>query len=238
MVSVTSTFTVTASNNRTATVTVMESVIIRVESHPLLALYAFETTLPAPLGGLGSPPWLLALLSPEAEAPLGRSEQLRKDVRDLFRHGGYKPTGRGKPASEYLVKAASASSLSPINLVVDACNAVSLHSGLPISVVDLGVAELPLHVGIVAGDESYVFNAAGQQIRLHGLLCLHDACGPCANGVKDSQRTKTSDRTTRTLSLIWGPKAHAGHTGQAGRWYRELLGRADAQTAEVVLSST
>ncbi len=27
-------------------------------------------------------------------------------MRKLLRHGGYKPTGRGKPASEYLVRAA------------------------------------------------------------------------------------------------------------------------------------
>ena len=27
-------------------------------------------------------------------------------MRELLRYGGYKPTGRGKPASEYLVRAA------------------------------------------------------------------------------------------------------------------------------------
>ncbi|MBW2453427.1 MAG: hypothetical protein JRI68_02900 [Deltaproteobacteria bacterium] len=212
----------------------MESVTtLEVEPHPRLALYAFETVLPAPLGELTTPDWLRALLSSTAEAPLQRSESLRADVRDVFRHGGYKPTGRGKPASEYLVKASHNEPLGPINLVVDACNAVSLHSGLPISVVDLDCAEPPLRVAIVAGDESYVFNAAGQEIRLRGLLCLHDAHGPCANGVKDSQRTKTSDGTRRTLSLIWGPQVHAEHTAAAGRWYREILVRADAQTVPV-----
>ncbi len=212
----------------------MESVTtLEVEPHPLLALYAFETLLPVPLGELTSPDWLLALLSAEAEAPLKRSEQRRAGVRDLFRHGGYKPTGRGKPASEYLVKASSKGPLGSINLVVDGCNAVSLHSGLPISVVDLGCAEPPLRVAVVAGDERYVFNAAGQEIRLRGLLCLHDARGPCANGVKDSQRTKTSDDTRRTLSLIWGSLAHAEHTVAAGRWYREILAKAGAQTVRV-----
>ena len=48
------------------------------------------------------------LFALEADAPLQRVEQVRQDVRDLLRHGGYKPTGRGKPASEYLVRAATA----------------------------------------------------------------------------------------------------------------------------------
>ena len=51
---------------------------------------------------------------------------------------------------------------------------------------------------------SYVFNAAGQSIDLAGLPCLFDAEGPCANAVKDAQRTKTGPATRRTLSLIWG----------------------------------
>jgi DNA/RNA-binding domain of Phe-tRNA-synthetase-like protein len=149
-----------------------------------------------------------------------------------LRHGGYKPTGRGKPASEYLVKAA-AEGIGPINLAVDACNAVSLHSGLPISVVDLDRVVPPLWVGVVVGDARYVFNLAGQEIRLEGLLCLHDQEGPCANGVKDSQRTKTRADTRRTLSLIWGSEQHAAHTVAAGRWYRALLERAGAETVDV-----
>ena len=44
----------------------------------------------------------------------------------MMRHGGYKPTGRGKPASEYLVKAAGNGKLGAINLAVDSCNVVSL----------------------------------------------------------------------------------------------------------------
>ena len=210
-----------------------------VEPHPLLSLAAFETRLPSPLGELASPDWLLALLADDpalVDRPIRRSEELRGAVRDLLRHGGYKPTGRGKPASEYLVKAA-AGGIAAINLVVDACNAVSLHSGLPISVVDLERTVGPLRVGLVVGDQRYGFNSAGQEIRVEGLLCLHDGEGPCANGVKDSQRTKTSDGTLRTLSLVWGPKSHAEHTAMAARWYRDLLERAGAQTTEVELGA-
>jgi DNA/RNA-binding domain of Phe-tRNA-synthetase-like protein len=97
---------------------------------------------------------------------------VRVAVRDLLRHGGYSPTGRGKPASEYLVRAASEGALRSINLAVDACNAVSLHSGFPISVVDLARAREPFRIGIAPPGASYVFNASGQTIDLAGLLCL------------------------------------------------------------------
>jgi hypothetical protein len=35
-----------------------------------------------------------------------------------------------------------------------------------------------------------------------GRLCLSDAGGPCANAVKDAQRTKTGLDTLRTQTLV------------------------------------
>lgn len=191
----------------------------------------FETTFPRPLGEMPSPPWLVALLALDAEAPLARSEEVRTAVRDMLRQGGYKPTGRGKPASEYLVRAAGEGQLGSINLAVDACNAVSLASGLPISVVCLGRARPPFRVAVAGEGARYVFNAAGQEIDVLGLLCLFDAEGPCGNAVKDSQRTKTTPETRRTLSVVWGCAGHEARLARAAAWYRELLGRAGAQTA-------
>jgi DNA/RNA-binding domain of Phe-tRNA-synthetase-like protein len=150
-----------------------------------------------------------------------------------LRHGGFKPAGRSKPASEYLIKAASDNALSSISLAVDACNVVSLHSGLPISVVDLDRTRAPLRVGIAPAGASYVFNASGQSIDLSGLLCLFDAEGPSANAVRDAQRTKTTAETRRTLSLIWGTKALPGRTAQAETWYRSLLEQYSATTENV-----
>lgn len=86
------------------------------------------------MGQRSSSEALLRLLDREATAPFQPSDGVRKAVRDLLREGGFKPSGRSKPASEYL---AGVDSLGGINPVVDACNAASLHSGLPISVVDL-----------------------------------------------------------------------------------------------------
>jgi DNA/RNA-binding domain of Phe-tRNA-synthetase-like protein len=196
---------------------------LTVTEHPLLELSALTATYPGPLEELPSPSWLVDLLALDAEVPMRRSEEVRADVRNLLRHGGYKPTGRGKPASEYLVRAAGDGVLSSINLAVDVCNVVSLHSGLPISVVDLDLVRLPLSISISGEDTSYVFNTSGQEIRLDGLLCLSDADGPCGTGVKDSQRTKTNAETHRTLTVIWGTTAQPGRARDAARWYGELL---------------
>jgi DNA/RNA-binding domain of Phe-tRNA-synthetase-like protein len=206
--------------------------------HPLLEAAAFVTTFPAPLGELGGNDALHGLLSPGASAPLHADDAVRAAVRDLLRHGGYKPTGRGKPASEYLVRAASSGALGAINAAVDACNAVSLHSGLPISVVDLDRAQPPLRIDVAPAGARYVFNVSGQEIDLGGLLCLFDADGPCANAVKDAQRTKTHVGTVRTLSVLWGSRALAGRAAGAAAWYRELLAAAGATTEGVAIAAS
>jgi DNA/RNA-binding domain of Phe-tRNA-synthetase-like protein len=196
---------------------------MQTEPHPLLDLAALVSEFPRPLGEMPTSEGLRSLLAVEAEAPLQSADSVREAVRSLLRHGGFKPTGRSKPASEYLLKSARENTLGPINLAVDVCNIVSLHSGLPISVVDLDLAAAPLRVGLAPARSSYIFNASGQSIDLSGLLCLFDSTGPCANAVKDAQRTKTSGSTVRTLSLIWGTTALPGRTVQAADWYRRLL---------------
>jgi DNA/RNA-binding domain of Phe-tRNA-synthetase-like protein len=205
--------------------------MIDVEPHPLLEIASFVTSFPAPLGSLPPGEELRGLLSLAAPAPLRADDGVRAAVRDLLRHGGYKPTGRGKPASEYLIRAATDGALGTINAAVDACNAVSLHSGLPISVVDLDRALPPHRVAVADPFARYVFNASGQEIGLGGLLCLFDAEGPCANAVKDAQRTKTHADTVRTLSIVWGTRALPGRAAEAAAWYRALLERTGAATS-------
>jgi DNA/RNA-binding domain of Phe-tRNA-synthetase-like protein len=205
--------------------------ILAVDPHPLLDVALLEVKLSAPLSALTSTPELLEGLARDAEVPMVSSDTVRLKVRDLLRHGGFKPTGRSKPASEYLIKAADNGFLGPINLLVDACNVVSLHSGLPISVVDLDRTHAPLRLGLADPDASYVFNASGQTIDIGTLLCLADAEGPCANAVKDSQRTKTHDETRRCLYVIWGTIDLAGRTEETAAWLTQVLA---AHGAEVI----
>jgi DNA/RNA-binding domain of Phe-tRNA-synthetase-like protein len=206
---------------------------IRVDSHPLLKVAAFVTNFPEPLARTTTPRGALDALRIDGDAPLQRDEAVRSAVRDLLRHTGYKPTGRGKPASEFLVRAATEGALGSINAAVDVCNAVSLHSGFPISVVDLDRARAPFRIAVAPAGASYVFNASRQEIDLGGLLCLFDAEGPCANGVRDAQRTKTRGETTTTLSVVWGCVGLESRLHEAEQWYRGLLANAGATTYDV-----
>lgn len=200
----------------------MPPVTLRVCPHPLLDLEAMELRFPLLQGRLPPPPSLTSMLALDAEAPMRRSEDVRAAARALLRHAGFQPSGRSKPASEYLVRAAQEGALSSINLAADLVNVVSLHSGLPLSVVDLDKAGPPLRVEVGAEDAEFVFNASGQRIKVGRLLGLSDASGPCANAVKDAQRTKTDGGTTRALVLIWGSVAVPGCAGQVASWLRDL----------------
>lgn len=204
-----------------------------VAPHPLLEAAAFTTEFPRALGECPTPDAITRWMRAAEGAPFTTDDAVRKAVRDLLRHGGYKPTGRGKPASEYLLGVAAEGPLPAINLAVDACNAASLHSGLPISVVDLDRARGGFAVRIVDEGTSYVFNASGQTIDLGGLVCLCDDDGPCANAVKDAQRTKTGPATRRTFSIVWGTRALPGRAAAVAAWYRTLLEGAGATTAAV-----
>ena len=209
---------------------------IRLEPHQDLLAHAFIARWRSPIGQL--PPLVRAaeLLSTE----LGRSGLLpppdaavRAAIRDMLRSQAFKPTGRSKPSSEYLARASGERALRAINPAVDAGNAVSVHSGIPISVLDCDALSEPLQVRPGQPGERYVFNPAGQVIELSGLLCLCDAVGPCANAIKDAQRTKTSDSTRTTLSILWSSRRLAGHSAAALELYRSLL--QDAAEIEPVL---
>lgn len=209
------------------------AVTIAVAPHPLLEVGAFVTRLAAPLGELS---WTAATAGDVATPPpaLTVGDEVRAAVRALLRHGGYKPSGRGKPASEYLAQAHAEGRFPAVNPAVDVCNHVSLHSGLPVSVVDLDLATPPLAVAVCAPGTSYVFNPSGQTIDASGLCALLDAAGPCGTPVKDAQRTKTHAGTRALLSIVWGTGALAGRTAAATRWYRALAATIPGATIEDV----
>jgi DNA/RNA-binding domain of Phe-tRNA-synthetase-like protein len=211
----------------------MNTDLLTIDPHPLLDAAAFLANFPEPLGQITTPARIREGLSLTAPAPFTADDAVRGHVRDLLRHGGYKPTGRGKPSSEYLLRAVGEGALGAINVAVDACNVVSLHSGLPVSIIDLERATRPLRIGIAPMGTKYVFNVSGQEIDVGGLLCLFDADGPCANGVKDSQRTKTHPGTRVMVAVVWGSRALENRAERAAGWFRELLEEAGATTEAV-----
>lgn len=207
---------------------------VKVAPHPLLDAGVFVARFAQPLVGTPTPHAIAALAEPGARGPFSPSEDVKVAARDLLRHGGFKPSGRSKPASEYLVGAAAEARFPRINAGVDACNVVSLHSGLPISLVDLDRTDGSLTLRIAPAATSYVFNPSGQTIDVSGLICLYDAQGPTGTPVKDAQRTKTHDETRATISVVWGTSALPGRTRDVTRWYRDLLESIEGTTTEDV----
>ena len=208
---------------------------IQLEPHPLLEVGVFISRFLQPLGGTTTPAPIAALAEPGTSAPFSPSEMVKTAVRDLLRQGGFKPAGRSKPASEYLVGAVAEGRFPRINAGVDACNVASLHGGLPISLVDADRLDGALVIQIAAAGTSYVFNPSGQTIDASGLVCLFDAQGPSGTPVKDAQRTKTHDGTRAALSIVWGTRALPERTREVTRWYRELVQTIDGASVEDVL---
>ena len=208
-------------------------VTIAVAPHPLLEVGAFITRLAFPLGELS---WNAVEAGDTAtpRAKLAPDEEIRTAVRALLRHGGYKPSGRGKPASEYLTQAQAEGRFPAVNPPVDVCNHVSLHTGLPISVIDLDLAAAPFSIEVCAPGTTYVFNPSGQTIDASGLLALCDAAGPCGTAVKDAQRTKTHAGTRALLSIVWGSRALDGRTPIVTHWYRALTATIQGAVVEDV----
>lgn len=209
------------------------SLVISVREHPLLRIAPFITRFPAPLGEMETPGEILDLLRLDAAPPFTRDEAVRRAVRDLLRYGGHRPSGIGKPASEYLIRAVEEDSLRSINVAVDICNAVSLHSGFPVGVVDRELARPPYRIEIAPQGSRYVFNPSGQEMSLGGLICLYDEEGPCINPVRDAQRTKTRDETVETLTVVWAPVALENRLRDVEDWYRGMLADVGAETESV-----
>jgi DNA/RNA-binding domain of Phe-tRNA-synthetase-like protein len=160
-----------------------------------------------------------AFLPPERKA----------EVRGMLRYGKYKPAGRAKPSSEYLLAAALEGDFPLVNGPVDANNAVSLEWGYPASVFDAAKigGELLLRRG-AAGD-SYVFNPSGQEIELEDLLCVwrRDGTGgwaPCGNPVKDAMATKVFEGAREVVAIVYAPAYDApSRLESCAARFRELL---------------
>lgn len=180
-----------------------------------------------------SPPELLAQIK-AATARASEERDLpwrvarKSAVRDMLRHGKYRPTGRAKPASEYIEREALAGNFPIINVLADINNLVSLETLFPISIVDLVKSEsLGFRVRWGKVGESYVFNAAGQVIDLEDLLVAAalPQDRPVASPVKDCQETKTSESTTQAFALVYGPAFLRKEVFEASRQMGDLLSR-------------
>lgn len=166
-------------------------------------------------------------------------EPVRVAVRDVLRVGGYKPTGRGKPASELLLSLALKEGVPRIGNLVDINNLVSLRSALPCSIFDARRLGDVLGIRFGRPGESYVFNAAGHSMGLEGLpvVCRGLEREPVGNAVRDSMLTKVDAGTDRVLAVLYGSRALSESVLQeaADRFAELLREHAGAQQVSVRL---
>ena len=133
-------------------------------------------------------------------------DHLKKGIRSLLRNFGFHPSGRNRPASEFLVKdVTNRGTFNSINNVVDINNHISLTTHLPISVLDLDVTGYELSIRLGMENESYVFNKEGQILSLKNLLTISRVPDIKAFGspVKDSQESKIFEHTKNIIVCIY-----------------------------------
>jgi hypothetical protein len=157
-----------------------------------------------------APAFLTEILTKVAAAGEGFiSAKLRTRVRRMLRYGRYHASGRGKPASEFLLRAALNGSFPLVDGPVDVNNALSLASGFPGSIFDADLAGTQLLLRRGKSGESYVFNPKGQVIDLEDLLLVcrwtEEGWEPCANPVKDSMTTKIRPETKNVVAILYVP---------------------------------
>ena len=146
-------------------------------------------------------------IAPVLEPSFTYPDHVRKGIRSLLRHFGFHPSGRNRPASEFLVKDLQGRGcFHAINNLVDMNNHLSLVSHLPISILDVDKTEEALVIRLGNEGESYIFNPEGQELALKHLLTIcggPDGRTAFGSPVKDSQATKISAATTRAVAVIY-----------------------------------
>ncbi len=184
----------------------------RLEPRVVRAALVWGLNLPGCPKTVSEPAYLFALLQRVCAAgDAFLSLERKRAVRAMLRFGTYKPSGRSKPSSEYLLAAALANEFPLVNPPVDANNAVSLEWGYPASIFDLELCGPALLLRRGAAGESYVFNPSGQSINLQDLICVcradRDGWLPCGNPVKDAMATKIRESTRGAAAVLYAPAA-------------------------------
>lgn len=153
---------------------------------------------------------LQSLLTARKQALSSEDETMRQACREMLRNGTYRPTGRSKPASEYLLRSVAVDQFPRINAVVDINNYISLKFMIPISLWDIDLAQTK-HFQFRLGKtgESYIFNSANQILDLEDLICgvaiREGQQLPIITPVKDSLATKTTPTSQNIILALYYP---------------------------------
>ncbi len=153
---------------------------------------------------------LLNELASQGKKRDGYKPELRDAVRALLRQGGFKPSGRNRPANEFLLRQLiDSGGLNFILNLVDINNFLSLKHFLPMSVLDANKFKGCLTVRLGIKGERYIFNQSQQEIDLEGLIVLANKEGDSSialgSPVKDSMEGKVNLNTSSILTVVYAP---------------------------------
>jgi DNA/RNA-binding domain of Phe-tRNA-synthetase-like protein len=161
----------------------------------------------------------LTLLNSELSQKVGffsaKYESRRKAVRDILRNGKYKPSGRGKPASEYLVSLIERGEPLPsINPLVDIFNYTSARFQIPISVWSprqLSADSYTFALG--RPGDAYQFNSSGHVIEVKdlivGAMIRNDESVSFLSPVKDAHIAKVDSTANHIAAAFYVPVSEA-----------------------------
>ena len=140
-------------------------------------------------------------------------EKLKGEIRNLLKTGGFKATGRNKPASEYLIQALKEDRFPFINNLVDINNYLSVKSAFPISLLDSDITGPSALIRFGKENEKYIFNTSGQELDLKGCICICDEKGePLGTPVKDSMKGKLKENSENVIGIIFAPSETISET--------------------------
>lgn len=144
-----------------------------------------------------------------AEKATPEWETRREALRAMLRKGGFKPSGRSKPAQEYLARCLDDAKFPRVHPAVDCLNAISVRFGIPISMLDRQAFGDRMQIRLGKPGESYVFNSVGQELEIENLIVV---CGgvneekPLGSPVKDSMAGKIDKTVSRIVCILYAPQ--------------------------------
>lgn len=146
-------------------------------------------------------------------------------ARDMFKLAGIDPTKR-RPSSEALLRRAlKEKGYNSVNKLVDIANWCSLDFLLPICVYDSARITGRLHGRIGKEAEGYIA-IDNKYLNLSGRFLISDEEGALGSPIKDSLRTRVSQKTEEAVLLIFAPEY------VEEEYLEELMGRFTARVLQ------
>src|SRR6267143_6562833 len=153
-------------------------------------------------------------------------------TRKAYKALGKDPARYRGSAEALLRRVVAGKGLPQINAVVDVINRVSVESGLPVGLYDLG--HVVVEIVFRAGRAGETYKGIGKyDLNLEGLPLFADTVGPHGSATSDSERTMVTTATNHVLAVIISFGGAEGLERWAQRMSALLTQHAAAQDVQI-----